>query len=130
MANNNDILLQPSLQTHQAVQAKTIPKPSSTRTEGVAVEKAQVVKPQDDDGAAVSPLQQQQLQEKVAQLNDYVQHLNRNLQFSVDEQSGTTVVKVIDAETDELVRQIPVQEVLDASNAIEKYRGLLLETKV
>lgn len=74
--------------------------------------------------------QKQKLEEKVAQLNDYVQHLNRNLEFSIDEQSGDTIIKVIDAETKELVRQIPSQEIIDVRNAVDKYRGLLLETKV
>ncbi|NQZ53504.1 MAG: flagellar protein FlaG [Piscirickettsiaceae bacterium] len=74
--------------------------------------------------------QKKKLEEKVAQLNDYVQHLNRNLEFSIDEQSGDTIIKVIDAETKELVRQIPSQEIIDVRNAVDKYRGLLLKTKV
>jgi flagellar protein FlaG len=47
----------------------------------------------------------------------------------VDDQSGNTVVKVIDSETDELIRQVPAQEILDVKNAINEYRGLLFETK-
>jgi flagellar protein FlaG len=71
-----------------------------------------------------------ELDNKVAQLNDYMQNLNRSLQFQVDEQSGDTVIKVIDSETRETVRQIPSQEVLDARNAVDKYKGILLEAKV
>lgn len=69
------------------------------------------------------------LQEMVVELNDFMQNFNRNLQFRIDEISGDTIVKVIDAETNELVRQIPSQELLDARNAAAKYRGLLLEVK-
>jgi flagellar protein FlaG len=70
------------------------------------------------------------LQEKVTELNDYMQNFNRSLQFTVDDSSGDTVVKVIDSNTDEVVRQIPSQALLDARNAAEKYRGILLEVKV
>lgn len=130
---SNELLVQSSVQT---VQTKTTPKVASS--DGSAITKAPVItqeqaEPESGVPKAEAPLQEQQqaeLQEKVAELNDYVQHLNRSLQFSVDEQSGQTVVRVVDAETKELVRQIPSQEVLNARNAAENYRGLLLEAKV
>jgi flagellar protein FlaG len=74
--------------------------------------------------------QAEALRDKVAKMNDYMQNFNRSLKFSVDEGSGDTIVKVIDSETEKVVRQIPSEEVLDARNAIEKFRGLLLEVKV
>ena len=48
----------------------------------------------------------------VSNLNDYVQVIRRELQFSVDKESGRTVVTVVDAETGEKIRQIPREEVL------------------
>ncbi|PCJ33301.1 MAG: flagellar biosynthesis protein FlaG [Gammaproteobacteria bacterium] len=72
---------------------------------------------------------QDALQSKITQLNQHMQSLNRNLQFSVDDTSGDTIVKVIDSETDKLIRQIPSQEVIDSRHAIEDFRGLILETK-
>ena len=45
-------------------------------------------------------------------MNDYVQSVNRNLNFSVDETSGRNIIKVIDAETEEVIRQIPPEEML------------------
>ena len=55
---------------------------------------------------------EQALDSAVKQLNSYVQSINRNLEFNIDNDSGKTVVKVIDAETDELIRQIPNEEAL------------------
>jgi flagellar protein FlaG len=69
------------------------------------------------------------VKQKVAELNQYVQNLDRKLQFSVDDTSGDTIVKVIDKETDELIRQIPSEELLDVKRAIDEYRGILFETK-
>ncbi|MBN46514.1 MULTISPECIES: flagellar protein FlaG [unclassified Methylophaga] len=70
------------------------------------------------------------IQERVVELNSYMQNLNRSLQFSVDDQSGDTVIKVIDSETDELIRQIPAEELLVVRSSLEEYRGMLLEMRV
>ena len=43
----------------------------------------------------------------VAALNDYVQSVKRDLQFAMDQDSGRTVITVLDTETQEIVRQIP-----------------------
>jgi flagellar protein FlaG len=70
------------------------------------------------------------IQERVVELNSYMQNLNRSLQFSIDEHSGDTVIKVIDSETDEVIRQIPGEELLVLRSSLEEYRGMLLEMRV
>lgn len=130
---NNDLLVQSSL--------PTLPKQTETKQQVTrAVEPAFIVSEKQQTATATSESLEQQelerqeraeaLQQKVSELNDYMQNFNRSLQFTVDETSGDTVVKVIDSETDEVVRQIPSQELIDVRNAAEKYRGLLLEISV
>ena len=58
----------------------------------------------------------------VSNLNQLVRDLHRELKFSVDDDSGETVVKVIDKETDEVVRQIPSAEVLRLRKRLEESR--------
>ena len=58
------------------------------------------------------------LAQAVGRVNDYVQILNRDLEFSFDEQSGDTIVKVIDSESGEVIRQIPPEEILAISQAL------------
>jgi len=70
------------------------------------------------------------IQDRVVELNSYMQNLNRSLQFSIDQQSGDTIIKVIDSETDELIRQIPAEELLVLRSSLEEYRGMLLEMTV
>ena len=48
----------------------------------------------------------------VQQLNELAQTVRREIRFTVDDGTGRTVINVLDAETDELVRQIPSEEVL------------------
>lgn len=71
-------------------------------------------------------------QEVVEQLNNHAQSINRNLQFSVDDDSGKTVIRVINSETAELVRQIPSEEVLRLSEtireSIEGNTGVIVQT--
>src|SRR5690554_4228101 len=43
----------------------------------------------------------EQLQKAVVAINEYVQSINRDLQFSVDEDTDRTVIKVIDSESGE-----------------------------
>ena len=52
------------------------------------------------------------LPEMVEELNTKLQEMQRGLRFSVDDSSGRIVVKVIDLDTDEVIRQIPSEEML------------------
>lgn len=80
--------------------------------------------------AGNTPGQAAELQNAVSNLNDYVQSLRREIQFSIDEGSGQTVVKVTDPGTGEMIRQIPSEEVLAIARSLEQPQGLLLNTTV
>ena len=81
----------------------------------------------------------EKIEAAVAKVAAYVESLSRSLAISVDERSGDFVVQVQDANTDEIIRQLPSEEVLAISAAIseqvdslrlmgeEGARGLLLE---
>ncbi len=131
----NEVSTKPNLQQTQKSEAvSTTPVKADDSISPLALQRELLVRKQVEqkESEASKPLQsdRQELESKVAQLNDYMQNLHRSLQFQVDEQSGETIIKVIDSETDEMVRQIPSQEVLDAKNAVDKYKGILLEAKV
>ncbi len=49
----------------------------------------------------------QDIHNAVANVEDYVQSLHRDLQFTVDEELDTTVIKVLDGDSGEIIRQIP-----------------------
>jgi len=57
----------------------------------------------------------------VAQLNAIIQDLRRELHFSVDELSGHTIIKVIDVQTQEVIRQIPPEEAIALAQAIAEH---------
>jgi flagellar protein FlaG len=61
----------------------------------------------------------QQIETAVSQLSEYVQTNNRQLNFSVDEGSNKQVVKVTDAESGKVIRQIPSEEMLKLSERLQ-----------
>lgn len=72
------------------------------------------------------------MQDAMRQLQDYAQNMKRNLDFRIDEESGRTVITVIDSETDEVVRQIPSEEILVIARhlAREQEGGFLVRAEV
>lgn len=52
------------------------------------------------------------LKQAVSKLNDAIQNMQRNLQFSIDKDSGVMVVKVMDAKSEKVIRQMPTEETL------------------
>lgn len=71
----------------------------------------------------------EQLQEAVQRVNEFVQPFNNGLQFSLDDDTGKTIVKVIDKSTDEIIRQFPSEEMLNIAKAIDTMKGLLIQQK-
>jgi len=81
-----------------------------------------------EQGAAA--LDPKALQSALNKMTEHVQNLQRALQFSVDEESGETVVKVVDSETKEVIRQIPSEELLAIANRLRSTAGVLLAESV
>lgn len=69
---------------------------------------------------ATTPVGQEQIGEAVENLNQYAQSVQRQLEFTVDEESGKTIIKVIDAETGETIRDIPPEEVLNMQKKLKE----------
>ena len=79
--------------------------------------------------AQAGPVDPRQLERALENIRRVVEPVAHNLRFSVDEDTGRTVVKVLDSATDQVIRQIPSEEVLSIAKALDKLSGLLLEQK-
>ncbi|WP_370978932.1 flagellar protein FlaG [Agaribacterium sp. ZY112] len=60
------------------------------------------------------------LKQQVAKVNDYVQSVQRDLQFSVDEDLDRTVIKVIDSDSGDVIRQIPEDIFLEIARRLQQ----------
>lgn len=60
----------------------------------------------------------EKLHEAVVSISEYVQSIDRDLMFSVDEETNRTVVKVIDSQSGDLIRQIPEEVFLELARKL------------
>ncbi|ADQ83958.1 flagellar protein FlaG [Methylovorus sp. MP688] len=63
----------------------------------------------------------------VKTLNSFISPVAQSVQFSMDQDSGKVVVKVVDTETNKVLRQIPNEEVLAISKTLDKLQGLVIK---
>lgn len=61
-------------------------------------------------------------------LNDVVKIFNEKVAFDIHEDSGRMFVKVLDSQTDKVIRTIPPEEILNLSAKIQNVVGLILDT--
>ena len=124
-----------------------------TAPPGLAVGTAVATPPPSPDGGAVASAapaapatppapaapSREELQQAARQVQEKLQARASNLVFSLDEDSGQTVVKVIDAQTEEVIRQMPSEEMLALAQSLDEFleasggsnpRGLLLKQQV
>jgi len=80
-----------------------------------------------DASGIQGPVLSQDLKEKVAQIQDTINLIDSHVQFSVEEESDRVVIKVVDRDSGELIRQIPSEEVLRAERFFDEHSGILLE---
>ncbi len=79
----------------------------------------------------------QEIEEKVSELNSFVQNIQRGIQFSVDDDSGHSVITVTDKESGDVIRTFPSEEMLAISAQLSESlamqddagRGLLVNGK-
>jgi flagellar protein FlaG len=61
------------------------------------------------------------------QIEVYLRNTERALEFRIDSASGRTVISVRDAETGDLIRQIPAEEALRLSRSLHDGTNALLD---
>lgn len=76
--------------------------------------------------SAIADESRQEVAQAVAQLNDYIQSVQRDLRFSLDEDSGRSVITVIDSQSNEVIRQIPEEVTLSLAQKLNNEEPLLL----
>ena len=82
--------------------------------------------------ALQSPLRVQQpdrdtVEAAATSVREFVQPINSNLEFSVNDDTGQLVVKIIDRATKEVIRQMPSEEMLAIAKALDSIKGLFVK---
>ncbi len=90
---------------------------------------AEIARPADNPQASqsvVAPADRGQVEAAAASVRDFVEPINNNLEFSVDDDTGRIVVKIVDRTTKEVIRQMPSEEMLAIAKALDNIKGLFV----
>lgn len=115
---------------------------NTVELKAVSTAKVNTIKTNNVEKAAVTnnqrtDLKKEEVETQIEKLQEFTQSIDRSLQFKVDEELGVTIVRVVDKETDELIRQFPPEELLNLSRRLKELNeqntgnsGVLLQEKV
>lgn len=103
-------------------------QPEPTVAQGIAESSTTVVQRNENR----QPAQEGALnvEEAAQRLNRFVGSVRPEINFTVDETSGTRVVRVVDSATQEVIRQIPSEEVIRMAQVLDKLQGLFVKEAV
>ena len=116
----------------QAISSMVLTSPASTPTPvrsapTGSLESSSPV--QEKAPAEARPASEAQLTDAIEAANEFIKPINSAVQFSMDKESGTTVVRVMDISTKEVIRQIPSEEMLAIAKALDQIQGMLIKQK-
>lgn len=80
--------------------------------------------------AAVQQPDPAQLNQALQSINKALQSSSSNIEFTVDDDTERTVVKVVDQQTGEIIRQMPSLEALEIAKALDRAAGKLIHQEV
>ncbi len=78
---------------------------------------------------AAPPVEIPKIESVTRQIDSYLRSINRSLQFRVDQASGEMIVTICDAETGEVIRQVPGEEAVRIAQRIEDQLSAMLDEK-
>ncbi|PKK91999.1 MAG: hypothetical protein CVV64_00870 [Candidatus Wallbacteria bacterium HGW-Wallbacteria-1] len=99
-----------------------VPAASNVRTSDAA---AAPVKSAEAEKPVI--LDMERLQASADSFNRVAQAMDRSLDFSIDRNSNTVVVKVVNRQTDEVIREVPARDFLDFVDKMHDFLGLMFD---
>ena len=75
------------------------------------------------------PASDENIQQAIDKIQNFTDKVAKNLEFSIDEDTGKTVVKLLDSQTKEVIRQFPTEEAISIARTLDKVQGLLFSDK-
>jgi len=119
----------------QALDGPSAPPSPVPAAEGVDASTPPQTQPAVAAAAVAAPAQPspppalKDIERAVSQVNEAVQKVATNLEFAVDKDTDTVVVKLLDSNTHEVLRQVPSTEMLRIAKSLEHMQGLLLDDR-
>lgn len=70
------------------------------------------------------------IMQAVKQANKALEGTNRRFEYSIHEETNTIIIKVIDTETNEVIREIPPEKILNLIAKLWELAGIIVDEKV
>lgn len=93
-----------------------------------SADKAQVQAAADKQQAETPP-SRAELEAAMNNMQEFVQSVRRDINFALDDGNGRVVVKVTDATSGDVIRQIPSEEALKLAENLTEVRSLLFKAE-
>ncbi len=77
--------------------------------------------------APPAPASREDLEKAVGEMRDFARDNQRNLEFSIDDDSGRVVVKVIATDSGEVIRQLPSEAALKLAQTLNDANSLFFK---
>ena len=79
--------------------------------------------------APAAPPGVEPIRQAARQINDFLKSAKADVEFSVDSESNHVVVRVVDSQTRQVIRQIPSEDMIALSKSMEQMTGMLIRQK-
>ena len=106
------------------VSAEAVLRPDNTivrKVASVEIKKADVAESSEPSREAIA--------KAANDIQNFVKDMGRNLNFSIDKTTGYNVVQVINPETNEVIRQLPSEELLKIARNMQDLGSVLVNQK-
>jgi len=108
-------------------QPKTLVQPVRS---GEKAANAGMERPEEHQDSGTVLVSEREVRDVVEDVQQYLLEHNIRLSFSLHDKTGDLVVRVLDKDTGEVIRQIPPEEMLKLREKLEQLTGVLLNGKV
>lgn len=100
---------------------------SSARTKRA---ESQAAEQNNEDSGNQAKLTRKDVEDMVESLEDFANSVQTRLNFTIDDGTEDVVVKIMDKETDEVIKQFPAEELLKLREKMQDLNGFLFSTNV
>jgi flagellar protein FlaG len=107
--------------------AVSVPKAKESAADQVDFDRREVEEGM-SDGSEAPPKDKVQPEELLDQIHALTEDGLYSVRFENDEKANELVVKIVDTETEEVLRQVPAEELLKLSARLEEVRGNIVNT--
>ncbi len=116
----------------EQVEGQQVEESQGTRTENRVTRDREGARPPLDNESPLAEreLTYEDLEEAVEQLNDTVRTFDQSLRFELHEETERWMIEVWDRENEEVIKEIPPEDVLNVVAHIQKVLGVLLDQRL